>query len=329
MITVSDRMRFHETLRFGKPDRVPLFSEGMREKVLENWRSQGYLRERSLSEIFHFDLREEISFELPSNIDYFELANRSEGLLWLEIALDSQIEDCMPTSWLENVARWNTRSHVLMLMVHWGFFQTMGVHDWKTFTQLIYLLADAPNFVRDAMELNGIFASKLVSKFFDKVDVDSVIFSEPIGGDHGSLISPKMYRDIAMAGYLPILKELNHFEVDIAIWRTYANTNRLIPIVKEVGINTIWACESNPEVMDYIRIREQYGDDLALIGGFDLDLLRYDKVKIRTELESKLPLLLAQGGYIPLADGRVREDIPFENYEYYRRLLEKMVMKQQ
>jgi hypothetical protein len=27
---------------------------------------------------------------------------------------------------------------------------------------------------------------------------------------------------------------------------------------------------------------------------------------------------------VPLADGRVREDIPFENYVYYRELLEKV-----
>jgi hypothetical protein len=33
---------------------------------------------------------------------------------------------------------------------------------------------------------------------------------------------------------------------------------------------------------------------------------------------------LKQGGYIPLADGRVREDVPFENYVYYRQLLERV-----
>ena len=40
---------------------------------------------------------------------------------------------------------------------------------------------------------------------------------------------------------------------------------------------------------------------------------------------SVLPPLLASGGFIPLADGRVREDVPFDNYVYYRRLLEEIV----
>ena len=48
------------------------------------------------------------------------------------------------------------------------------------------------------------------------------------------------------------------------------------------------------------------------------------KEAIQRELEEKVPPLLAQGGYVPLADGRVRADIPFENYLFYRQLLEKV-----
>jgi hypothetical protein len=36
-----------------------------------------------------------------------------------------------------------------------------------------------------------------------------------------------------------------------------------------------------------------------------------------------VPALLSDGGYIPMLDGRVRIDIPFDNYVYYKRLLEK------
>jgi hypothetical protein len=63
---------------------------------------------------------------------------------------------------------------------------------------------------------------------------------------------------------------------------------------------------------------------LRLIGGIDLDALRRDKEAIRREVEEKVPPLLADGGYISMADGRVRADVPFENYVYYRKLLEKV-----
>jgi hypothetical protein len=76
--------------------------------------------------------------------------------------------------------------------------------------------------------------------------------------------------------------------------------------------------------MDYRSLRKEFGRDLRLIGGIDLDALRQNKAAIRREVEKKVPLLIADGGYVPLADGRVREDVSFENYAYYRKLLEKI-----
>jgi hypothetical protein len=64
---------------------------------------------------------------------------------------------------------------------------------------------------------------------------------------------------------------------------------------------------------------------LRLIGGIDIDILHYHKEDIRRELEEKVLPLLSEGGFLPLADGRVREDMSFENYIYYRSLLEELV----
>jgi uroporphyrinogen decarboxylase len=77
--------------------------------------------------------------------------------------------------------------------------------------------------------------------------------------------------------------------------------------------------------MDYRGIREEFGRGLRLIGGIDLDALRQGREAIRREIEEKVPPLLADGGFIPLADGRMRAEIPFENYVYYRRLLEETI----
>jgi hypothetical protein len=80
--------------------------------------------------------------------------------------------------------------------------------------------------------------------------------------------------------------------------------------------------------MDYRSLRQEFGRDLRLIGGIDLDALRVDKAAIRREIEEKVPPLIEDGGYIPLADGRVRADVPFENYAYYRRLLAEVTQRQ-
>jgi uroporphyrinogen decarboxylase len=136
-----------------------------------------------------------------------------------------------------------------------------------------------------------------------------------------------MYADLVLTSYLPILDVLRRHSVDIPILRTYANARLLIPVLMEHGIDCLWACEVNAEAMDYRALRQEFGTRLRLIGGIDLDVLREGKEAIRREVEQKVPPLLEQGGYVPLADGRVREDIPFENYVYYRQLLEKVTRR--
>jgi uroporphyrinogen decarboxylase len=108
------------------------------------------------------------------------------------------------------------------------------------------------------------------------------------------------------------------------VFRTFANSRLLIPSVLNRGFNCLWACEVNVDAMDYRDIRREFGRDLRLIGGIDLDALRHGKEAIRREIEEKVPPLLTEGGYVPLADGRVREDVPFANYVYYRQLLERV-----
>lgn len=83
------------------------------------------------------------------------------------------------------------------------------------------------------------------------------------------------------------------------------------------------------QAMDYRSLRAEFGRDLRLIGGINTTVLRQGKNAIRRDLLEKVPHLLSSGGYIPLANSRVREEIPFENYVEYRNLLEKLVLEAQ
>jgi uroporphyrinogen decarboxylase len=211
-----------------------------------------------------------------------------------------------------------------MLRVHRGFFLSMGVRDWRRFAELMDLLVDDPDFVRESMAIQGEFAAGLAERVLKEVTVDAVLFSEPIGGNYGPLISPRMYEDMVLRSYEPLLHVLTEYGVETIIFVTYANARVLVPSILKWGFNCLWACEVNLEAMDYGRLRRDFGRDLRLIGGIDLDALRRDKEAIRREVEEKVPPLVADGGYVPLADGRVRSDVPYENYLYYRQLLERV-----
>jgi hypothetical protein len=173
------------------------------------------------------------------------------------------------------------------------------------------------------MAVIGSFATRLTGEVLSEVEVDALVFSEPIGGNHGPLISPQTYESLVLPSYEPLLASARGHGVRTFICRTYANIEALIPSLLKWGIDCLWACEVEPAVMNYPRLRKTYGRELKLIGGIDLDALRGSRAAVRAAIEAVAPLT-KEGGYIPLADGRVRPDVPFENYLYYRELLKKL-----
>ena len=323
---MNSRERFLAVMRYGHPDRVPYFEEGLRAEVIHAWRSQGLASVDELAELFTHDEREEIEIDGYPHPGFIRWPTSLAGLDGLRRRLKPS-KSRLPGRWHKKVPLWRARQGVLMLQVHHGFFLSLGVRDWKRFYHVIESLVDRPDYVLEFMRIEAEMVAGLADRFLSEVQVDAAIFSEPIGGNNGALISPRMYERFVLSSYQPVLDVLRRHAVDVIILRTYANARVLIPSLLKFGLNCLWACETNAAAMDYRSLRREFGHDLRLIGGIDLDVLRDGREAIRREVEEKVPPLLEQGGYVPLADGRVREDIPFENYVYYRRLLEEVTKK--
>ena len=323
---MNSRQRFLETMNFGSPDRVPLFREGMRSEVIHSWKTQGLKSEKDLSRMFLYDQHDEIATDLYSRSAFPFSSGSTLDLDRLRKDLNPEDKKRLPRGWIAKARGWRERNDILMLRVHEGFFLTMGVEGWNTFSDVIKLLIDNPGLIQNIMKIQGEFCARIAERILDEVEVDAVIFNEPISGAHGPLISPKMYEEMVLSSYKPVMDVIEKFKVQTIIFRTYANSKALLPVILKTPINCLWASESNMEFMDYRLLRDEFGTDLRLIGGIDTDVLMQGKDAIRHEIEAKLAPLLEQGGYIPLADARIRKYIPFENYVYYRQLLEKAVL---
>jgi len=322
---MTSRERFRNVMRFGQLDRVPYFEEGIRDEVIHVWQQQGLSGRRELVRRFPSDVREGMGLDLDPRPDLKQWPTTEEDLNVFRQHLDPDDHHRLPGQWEKRVRDWKHREHVLTLYVHEGFFISMGVGNWKRFYDVMTQVVDKPRLVKDMMMAKGAFAAELTDKFLKDVTVDAVIFSEPIGGNEGPLISPEMYEDMVLKSYRPVLDVLQGHQVETIIFQTFANARILIPSILKWGFNGLWACEVNIEAMDYHSIRKEFGKDLRLVGGIDLDALRGSKTDIKEEIQTKVPPLLDQGGYIPLADGRVREDVSFENYCYYRELLRSII----
>jgi len=321
---MDSRERFRQAMGYGRPDRVPYFHEGMEEDVIQEWRRQGLSSGTDLNEMFRFDRREEFEPDLEALPGLRRWPSTISDLDRLQGALNPNDRSRLPKRWNSLVSKWRTRNHPLFLRVHRGFFLSMGVEGWKRFTEVMLLTIRDPEFVREAMRIQGEFSARIAERALKDAEFDAAVFTEPIAETRGPLISPKMYEDLVLKSYEPVLAVLRRYRVGTVILLTFANFRSLLPSIVKWGFNCLWACEAPQKEMDYRELRREFGRDLRLIGGIDLDVLRLDKESIKREVYEKVPPLLAEGGFIPLADGRVRKDIPLENYLYYRRLFEEV-----
>lgn len=321
---MTSRERFLTVMSFGKPDRVPYFEEGIRRDVLKAWRKQGLSSGKKLSDIFTTDRFEEIAPELDPIPDFNTWPAAVKELDIIKNRLNPDDPHRFPKNWKKKLKLLKKNDQVLFYRVHRGLFLSLGVYKWHRFMEVISLLLEYPEYVHRVLAIQAEFAAKILENTLQEAEIDAVIFSEPIGGNEGPLISPAMYEKFVLESFQPIFNVLKNKKIETIIVRTYANARILIPSLLKYGINCLWACETNVEAMDYRDLRKEFGKDLRLIGGVDLDALRQDKEAIRREIEDKVPSLIAEGGYIPLADGRIRKEIPFENYVYYRQLLEQV-----
>jgi len=318
---MNNRKRFQQTLEYEHPDRVPYFENEIRRDVISLWRQQGLSSLTDLRKSFPVDEYEEVEPHLDPLPPIHTWPQDQHGLKKLRKRLNFNNPLRLPVNLFKKVKLGPAREHVLILNVHQGFFLCLGVNGWKRFDQIIDILRDDRDLIRDWMNIYGEFTAHLADKILSTVKVDAALFSEPIGGLTGPLVSPAMYKDLILTSYQPLLTVLKKYCVPFIIFRTYANARALIAGVLKTGMNCLWAYETNSKEMDYRDLRREFGRDLRLIGGIDLDALRQGKDSIRREIEDKIPPLVAEGGFIPAADGRIREDVTFENYVFYRELL--------
>jgi uroporphyrinogen-III decarboxylase len=203
----------------------------------------------------------------------------------------------------------------------------LGVGDWAGFEEVVELLAEEPVLVAEIMAIHGRFHARMADRVLAEVDPDFACLSEPICSVHGPLVSPETYEEVVLSSYRPALEILRIRGVKTVVYMTFSNARPLLPAVFRAGFNCLWAYERAVAGMDYLAIRNEFGPSIRLIGGLDTDAILAGGKAMRVEVESRVAELLGQGGYIPQADGRIRPNMPMNNYVEYRRVLDRAVGK--
>lgn len=188
---------------------------------------------------------------------------------------------------------------------------------------LPYAFYDMPDVIHDCMKTWFELADTVIARHQEYVTLDEVFLAEDICYNHGILISPDMMREFLIPYYQQLITNIKSRQIDRSRHLyvqidTDGFANPVIPIYKkEIGMDVMSPFEVAAGC-DVVEIGRQY-PDLAIFGGIDKRVLAKSKRDIDEHLEYIIPAMRKRGGYIPTCDHGVPEEVPYENYLYYRK----------
>jgi hypothetical protein len=325
---MTEKERFLNTLLRKGADRFPYFDLEPAEDTLERWRREGLPANRTVAEFFRLEIHHPAGLMLRS-FPYFRGA---PDLLSDPAAFERHYDPDHPGRLepdFERKCRNATENGKVVYADAWGggFLQMLGVHDWDSFVSVMCALKEDPSRVEALVERTTDFYCLILGRLLAKAAIDYAAFYEPIASNSGPVISPAMFRRFVLPGYRKVLKLLARHGVPLRILcTTGGNLSALLPDLIEAGINGFWISNSCDAGMSYSELRRTYGPDIALIGGIDATSLARDESAIRRAVEETVPGLLRDGHYLPCLDDRPRNNHPFRQYRYFRRLLAEMAI---
>jgi uroporphyrinogen decarboxylase len=148
-----------------------------------------------------------------------------------------------------------------------------------------------------------------------EMGVDMVQLGDDMGSQDRMLISPGMWRRFfkpRMATFISALKEINP-ELKVA-YHSDGVIYPIIPDLIEIGLDVLNPVQ--PQAMDPVRLKREYGDRLCFWGSLDeqYTLPFGSPDEVREEVTMRLETLGKSGGLILGPTHNVQLDTPLENF---------------
>jgi hypothetical protein len=182
---------------------------------------------------------------------------------------------------------------------------------------------DDPRLIKDIMNFLADFWIELWDQALRDVQVDCAHFWEDMAYRTGPLISPAAFREFMTPCYKKVTGFLKDRGIRIILVDSDGNLDELIPLFLEAGLTGTWPIEVQAG-NDLLEIRRRY-PQLQIQGGIDKLKIAKGRKAIDEELQSKVPFMLARGGYIPHLDHSAHPGISWPDFCYYRRRLGELI----
>jgi len=190
----------------------------------------------------------------------------------------------------------------------------------------LYKFYDEPELVHDCMKTWFELADKVIAEHQKYVTLDELYFGEDICYKSGPLISPNMIREFLFPYYRQLINNIKSRQIDKSRHLFFQiDTDGfcypVIDVYKELGMDYMSPFEV-ASGCDVVEIGKKY-PDLRIRGGIDKRILAAGKDAIDKEIDRIMPVMKKRGGYIPVCDHGVPEEVDFNDYMHFRkRMLE-------
>lgn len=174
-----------------------------------------------------------------------------------------------------------------------------------------------PAWIMDMADVYSRLTIELWEILFDQEGLpDGIWFYEDMGFKLHPFMSPKMYKEIIQPAHTRTI-DWAHGRGLPVIMHSCGYVAPLVPLMIEAGIDCLQVIEVKAG-MDLLDLYFQYGDVLSFMGGIDVRVLYTNKRElINQELESKIPVVMKNYGYVLHSDHSIPSDVLPENYEYF------------
>ncbi len=183
-----------------------------------------------------------------------------------------------------------------------------------------YMFADNPGLIHKMMQTWLALCDAVSARAQQHVEIDELFFGEDICYNHGLLISPRMVREFILPYYEQLRNNMRSSQTSKRLFLqidTDGNCEEAIDLYRSIGMNVMSPFEIAAG-NDVVAIAKKY-PDLVRKGGIDKRVLAAGKAAIDEYLERIMPFMVERGGYIPMCDHGVPDNVSFEDYLYYRK----------
>jgi uroporphyrinogen decarboxylase len=146
--------------------------------------------------------------------------------------------------------------------------------------------------------------------------VDMIRVGDDVGAQQAMMISPKQWRELAKPRFDYMFKEFRKVNSELFIkLHSCGDYSPILPDMVELGVDLSGLLQPTGGLLERDKVKSTYGDDLAMVGGFDVQRLlpRGQVEAIRQGVLDVMKAYAPGGGYIFSPSHYILADVPVQN----------------